>query len=93
MKLYKSYQFRKIQEKEVHRFTSTSISYWLSSKFPNKFHEANDRLITIERFGKRGSYFETREEAEEFTRNKLERKIIKVELELLKYRKLLENLK
>jgi hypothetical protein len=93
MKLYKSYQFRKIQEKEVHRFTSTSISYWLSSKFPNRFHEANDRLITIERFGKRGNYFETLEEAKEFTRNQLERKITKVELELLKYQNLLNNLK
>jgi hypothetical protein len=85
---------RKIQEKEVHRFNSTTISYWLSSKHPYyKRHIEKDRLITTERFGKRGNYFETLEEAKEFTRNKLERKIKKVELELLKYQNLLDNLK
>jgi hypothetical protein len=94
MKLYKSYQFRKIQEKEVHHFDSTTISYWLSSKHPYyKRHIEKDRLITTERFGKGGNYFEELKEAEEFTINSLEQKIIKLEIDLLKYRNLLETFK
>jgi hypothetical protein len=94
MKLYKAYQFRDVQEIEVCSFTSTSISYSLSSKYPNNTgFKVKDRIITTERFGNRGNYFETPEEAKEFILNQLEKKVIKVELELLKYRKLLDNLK
>lgn len=94
MKLYKSYQFKDIKEVEVHSFTDEKFSYWLSTKFPTKDYIENDRLITrIDRFGNRGNYFETFEEAYEFTQNELQEKIKKLELDLIKYNKRLKQFK
>jgi hypothetical protein len=93
MKLYKSYQFKDIREVEAHSFTDKTFSYWLSTKHPTKYRIANDWLITTERFGCRGNYFETFEEAIQFTQNELQEKIKKLELDLIKYNKRLKQLK
>ena len=93
MKLYKSYQFKDIREVEAHSFTDKTFSYWLSTKHPTKDRIANDWLITTERFGRRGNYFETFEEAVQFTQNELQEKIKKLELDLIKYNKRLKQLK
>jgi hypothetical protein len=87
MKLYKTSYFKDIREIEVISFNKESFEVMDSVYRPdNKYFIKNDTVRTVKRFDSQNNYHETILDAKNFVLTQLSDKIIKMELDLIKYK-------
>jgi len=90
--LYRTSQYRDIQEVKVVDFDDKTFTALGSDYFPTNKH-ISDWLNQNGRYSHQVNYHETREEAKSFIRNKLSIKINKLNSDLVKYQGVLLGFK